>query len=364
MRHSPSAVTAALSLAIVAVIAAPAAAAPFDPDTESIRIDPYTWRFASSPLGVTQAAYAAGGVSYGNAFDSSAFKVWSEDEMGETVVAPTEFTCDGADLATSDPSGDVILQCDAVSTALGLSIDGEARLYAAGDMVRTLFIVSNPTASPVSFSYSYSVDFYGAQALRATSTSPALSADAIVGASDTWVYNAEPNSLNTLVAWGATGAAAPIEWARQWDTSTVLVVSDRDVDGEQIAVLPGSALALAFFHKADPTGTEASRSEFGPTSTAVDEPSALEQALVSSADAIAASTAELSTWGGRLSAGVPEGLLVANWQPLPVDDATELAETGSDSLVVSVALAAAAVLFALGLLLVVWRRVRRTGSRS
>lgn len=363
MRHSPSAAAVALSLALVAVIAAPAAAAPFDPDTESIRIEPYTWRFASSPFGIAQAAYAAGGDVYGNAFDSSAFTIWSENAANESIAAPTTFHCEGADVDTTDPSGDAVLRCGAVSTALGLSVDGEARLYAAGDLVRTLFIVSNPTASPVSFSYSYSVDFYGGQVLRATPTTPALRPDVTVGATDAWVYNAEPTSLNTVVAWGAPDAAAPIEWAREWDTSTVLVVNDRDIDGKQIEVLPGAALAFAFFHKADPTGTAASRSEFGPASTAVDEPSALEQALVSSTDAIAASTAEFSTWSGRLSAGVPDGMTVANWQPLPVDDDLELAETGSDSAVVSVALGVAAVLFALGVLLIVWRRVRRTRSR-
>lgn len=363
MRHSPPAAAVALSLAFVAVLAAPAAAAPFDPDTESIRIDPYTWRFASSPFGVTAATFGAGGESYGNAFDSSEFSIWSENEANEAAGAPTVFACDGADLDATDPSGDVIVQCGAVSSPLGLSIDGEARLYAAGDLVRMLYVVSNPTASPVSFSYSYSVDFYGGQVLRATTTTPALGPDVTVEATDAWVYNAEPSSLNTVVAWGATGAGAPIEWAREWETSTVLVVSDRDVDGEQIEVPPGSAMAFAFFHKADPTGTAASRSEFGPTSAAADEPSTLEQALVSSTDAIAASTEEFSSWSGRLRAGISEDLVVANWQPLPVDDAPELAETGSDSVVVSVALGVAAVLFAAGLLLMVWRRVRRA-SRS
>lgn len=365
MRHS-SPFIAGLALGLVVLSGTTAVAAPFDPDTESIRIEPFTWQFASSPFGVGSASYSAGGTTYSDAWDSSVLSVWSEDENNEATSVPTEFACSSPDLDGSDLSGDVIVSCDAITSTVGLVVDGEARLYAEGDLVRMLYVISNPSAAAISFSYSYAVDFYGGLSHRASSTAPALAIGTVLTADDVWVYNAQPASLNSLVAWGLPSAGAGVERVREWDTSTVLLVNDRDVDGEQIAVEPGQALALAFFHKVDPVGTTASRSEFTDVSAGADAGAALEPASVSSSEAIATATDEFSTFEGRLSEGIAKDLFVANWQPLPIDadGSPELADTGSDSGVVTVALGTGAVLLALGLLMLVWRRVRRTGARS
>lgn len=361
MRHLPLSVIAGV---VVALAVAPAAVAvPFD-DAESIRIEPYTWTFTSEPLGVASASYSMGGVTYSDAWDSSTFSVWSEDENNEATLAPTEFGCASFDLDTSDPSGDAVLRCDEAESAIGLTLGGEVRLYAAGDLVRTLYVVTNPTASPITFSYSYTVDFFGGQTLRATTSSPTLSADAVVTADDEWVYNAQPTSLNSLVAWGLPTSGAPVERAREWDTSTVALINDRDVDGEQIAVQPGTTIAFAFFHKLDPTGTTASRIEFGPATAPAEGADELSPAAISSGEAIADATAEFATFDGRLSAGLADDLVVANWQPLPAvdDEAPELAETGSNSTVVIVALLVGGTLLGLGVVLLVARRLRRSRS--
>ena len=56
--------------------------------------------------------------------------------------------------------------------------------------------------------------------------------------------------------------------------------------------------------------------------------------------------------------------MVANWQPLPAvdDEAPELAETGSNSTVVIVALLVGGTLLGLGVVLLVARRLRRSRS--
>lgn len=351
-------------LAVVAVtsvfaVLTPSAAlaAPHDLDQDGIRYEPYTWNFSSAPFGVVSASYSASGTTYTDAFDSSAFSVWSENELGESTDAPTAVSCPNAQLTAAD-AGDFLVSCDSVTSTIGLTLEGEARIYAPGDMVRTLVVVSNPTPSPIGFSWSFDVDFYGGTAQRATSTNPQLG-EVGAAAVDTWVYNAQDASLNSILAWGTTDAGLPVERVREFDSSRVLVVSDTDVDGTQNTLEPGESIAFAFFQKLDPAGTAASRSELVPAVVGSDlEPTG----GASSTDAIQAATAEFAEFSQRLSRGIPDELAVANWQPSSSDEVEadpELAYTGTNNAVVIGASILAAVLLLGGVVLLVLRRRSR-----
>lgn len=361
-------VLAVVAVASVFAVLTPSAAlaAPHDLDQDGIRYEPYTWNFSSAPFGVVSASYSASGTTYTDAFDSSAFSVWSENELGESTDVPTAASCTNAQLTEAD-AGDLLVSCDSVMSTIGLTLQGEARIYAPGDMVRTLVMVSNPTTSPIGFSWSFDVDFYGGPAQRATSTTPQLG-EVEATATDTWVYNAEDVSLNSTLAWGMTDAGLPVERVREFDSNQVVVVSDTDVDGTQNTLEPGESLAFAFFQKLDPAGTAASRSELEPNSdglflgadenlTPTDD---LGATGVSSTEAIQAATAEFAEFSERLSRGIPEGVTVANWQPLPeAAEDPELAVTGTNNAVVITASILAAVLLLGGVVLLVLRRRSR-----
>lgn len=393
---SLGAVLAAGALAVTA--ATPAQAVAFDLDNDGIRLEPYTWNISSAPFGVASASYSMGGQSYTDAFDSTVFSTWVEDENNETLTTPSQLLCLNAQLSEADTDGDVTISCDPTGAVAGLEMQGEMRLYAEGDLMRTLVTVSNPTTETLEFSWSLTVDFFGGTDQRATSTTPSLG-DHAATAADSWAYNAQAASLNSLLAWGLPGASAPVEWVREYDSSTVVLVSDRDVDGEQFALAAGESVSFAFFHKLDAVGTTASRQEFTETALPVQEPADPEPADTeptgteptdseptdseptdteptdteptdteptgagSSADAIAAVAAEFSTFSGRLSRGLPEGVLVANWEHVTPADEPELAETGSDAGVSSALVIMASSLMGLGVVLLIVRRLRAHKSK-
>lgn len=372
--------TAALTSAL-ALVAAPALA---NGSGQTVDMPPWEWYIAAGggEWGVDEGSFDDTVTSQGDAWDGSDMVFLGPDYLGISSASETlepavpadyvPFACGTSTL--SDSGADKVVACnETVTTPWGLSITSDVRVLAPGDLARITFLVTNTTGAPVALGYEYSWN-YGESTGHVRSSVPDVEQDTTINEGflanpDVWSYNF--SDINAGVAWGILGQPLLGTYSNHsgYDGGSVQLLPSADR-----TIAAGDTIALAFFHKmqepdapievgaaavdetADPTAAESGDVDAGePAAMPVPQP-----ASSHIAESPASFMAEFASFEGRLTRGLPEDVLVGNWQPAA---APELAVTGAgiDEHVLMGGLAAA--LLGAGTSLLIARRITARARR-
>lgn len=331
---SAAALTGALSLA-----AAPALA---NGSGQTVDMPPWNWYIAagSGEWGVSEGSYSLDPFSVSDAWDGSQLVLFAPTYVDiSSASAPLEpavpstivpVACVTSSLTTA--GDDEVVSCNETTTTLwGLSVTSDVRVLAPGDLARVTYLITNTTAAPVILGYRYGWG-YGESVGHVRSSQPGVVQDTLADEGflanpDVWSFNqyeVGPGYINAGVAWGIGGQPLTGSTSQHggYDTASVTLLPS---DGRTIAA--GETVALAFFHKMEEPETfeltVAPSSDGAPESAATP---ATQPASLSPAATPAAFMAEFSSFTGRLTRGLPAGVIVGNWQPA---GAPELADTGA-----------------------------------
>lgn len=374
MRRSSRILSAAALTGVLSLVAAPALA---NGSGQTVDSPPWSWYIAagSGEWGVSEGSYTLDPHSITDAWDGSQLVLLGPgyvdivsasaplEPAASSTVVPV--ACVTSSLAAA--GDDQVVSCnDTTTTPWGLSITSNVRVLAPGDLARVTYLITNTTAAPVVLGYRYAWN-YGESVGHVRSSEPEVIQDTealegFLANPDVWSYNQYdigPGFINSGVAWGIGGqpfTGSSSEHSGYDRASVTLLPSD----GRTIAA--GETVALAFFHKMETpqllelTAAPTSDGATEPASAAVPLPAA-SGILVSPASFMA----EFGTFSGRLTRGLPAGVIVGNWQPA---EAPELADTGAgiDENLLMGGLAAA-LLGAGAALLIARRRVTVSAQR-
>jgi hypothetical protein len=241
----------------------------------------------------------------------------SEESVGAASDADVDVSDDAA-------TGDKVLSAAMTSTGDPwegqLDITGEMRIFAAGDLVRTTFFITNTTASPVTASFRFDTNFgssgdlfsYQGQddsILPVPAAENSTSADALNASNVQWAVHTEDEDAPGAVAWGLKTAEKP----------GVLELDGDDYNAyyDDVVIPAGATIALAEFHNWTPALllSEGYLEENGDP---------VKQALFAAAATTAA--AEFDSFSGRLINGLA-GYNVINWGQVPASEPA-LPDTG------------------------------------
>ncbi|MFM2353978.1 MAG: hypothetical protein RLZZ608_1384 [Actinomycetota bacterium] len=333
MRHSSRVLSVAALTGALSLVAAPALA---NGSGQYVDTPPWTWYIAagSGEWGVSEGSYSDGVVSVANAWAGSELMLLGPTFIGfanasatiEPVTSPSAVTVACVTSTLTPVGDDQVVSCnDTTTTDWGLSVTSEVRVLAPGDLARITYLITNTTSDPVVLGYYYAWN-YGSSVGHVRSTEPDVvqdtgAGDGFLANPDVWSFNQgiyDPTSLNAGVAWGIGGQPFTGSTSEHsgFDRASVTLLPS---DGRSIAA--GETIALAFFHKMQV-----------PAPVIIDppDPSSVSAAALSPAnsftDTPAQFMAEFATFNGRLTRGIPTGLIVGNWQPA---GAPELAATGA-----------------------------------
>lgn len=263
---------------------------------------------------VWETAGCTGAEIESDAFDGL-WAVWLEQNgdgayYGDTDGVPTWV----ADQTTA-ANGDVVIT-GPVEQHFGLDVQVELRFYVDGDMARVLATYTNPTAAPITVATGTDSGYGSDDGIRFLATS---SGDAAVTtAADSWAVTDDGGEGDPVLAnaWQLPGAA----WqASQLDIYGVHGTQDNMTVGGAITVPAGGTVRLAYFTKM--YGYAVGQITEGPGlqgSVPGDEDKSL-QATYVGGDVAAADTqaitdtSEWASFSGRLTAGLADGTVVANW---------------------------------------------------
>jgi LPXTG-motif cell wall-anchored protein len=260
---------------------------------------------------------------------------------GGLLVDENSFNVDGAGLdQTTDSNGDIVTVGNGTFSN-GLDAAVEYRLYAEGDLLRTSYVLTNNTGTPITFTPSVDEDPSDNSSDSATTTS----GDNIVDLNDTWYSTFDVTSPSAVYTkfWGAT----PVNVR---SLSVAASESSDLVDFANVTIAAGASYNWIFFHSYkgyDVSGDDAAK-------------------IAAAQAAGAAAVAEFSASGDALptSGRILRGLdlsIESNWKPAQESSTSStkkktLANTGSND---NALLEIAAALVVLGSTVLVARRRSR-----
>ena len=337
--RSTSRITIIAALAsATALVAAPAFA---NGSGQSAFMPPWEWYIAAGEgeWGVNETSFNDDSTSRGDAWDDSQFVLFSPDYVAisratdslEPAVVENVFAFQCVSTTLTASGDDQVISCDQTLTApWGLSMTSDVRVLAPGDLARLTVFITNTTTAPVALGYQYTWN-YGESTGHVRSSEPSLVQDTgesegFLGAPDLWSYNF--SSLNAGVAWGLPGE--PLLAAEShhsgYDNASAFLLPNA---GRTIAA--GETVAVAFFHKVQEpepfidVSAPAVAASTEQAETPVPMPASSREA-----ETPESFMAEFSSFSGRLTRGIPEGVSVGNWQPLAAAEPDpELADTGA-----------------------------------
>ncbi len=366
MPRSSRLLSVAALTGVLSLVATPAFA---NGSGQTVDMPPWNWYIAagSGEWGVSEGSYSLGPFSVSDAWDGSQLVLFAPTYVDiASAGAPLEpatsslivpVACVTSSLTTA--GDDEVVSCnETTTTPWGLSVASDVRVLAPGDLARITYLITNTTAAPVVLGYRYGWD-YGESVGHVRSSAPdvvqdTLADEGFLANPDVWSYNqyeVSPGYINAGVAWGIGGQPLTGSTSEHggYDTASVTLLPS---DGRTIAA--GETVALAFFHKMEtPQPLELTAA---PTSGGEAEPASLPVPLPAASGILvspASFMAEFSSFSGRLTRGLPAGVIVGNWQPA---GAPQLAATGAgiDENLLMGGLAAA--LLGVGAALVIGRR--------
>lgn len=390
MKHitrASSAVLAGVTAALL--VASPAIAGGPSVLDDPISVGGYSWTIGASPFGVQETSILIGDKVWNDAWDGSSFATFAPgSDFDPESLYPADysaFDCATPAVAAPDSAGDVVVTCAPMTDLRGLTIDGDMRLYAEGDLARTTYTLTNDTASSLEYGWQFFAN-YRETVARASSTSPIIG-DVDYVDDDLWSYNYHGYSyfvegppsieigLNGAVAWGIPNSTVNHQTVdSRADNIDDLWVAHRGLNGDVLSLAPGVSVTYVFFQKVDragsadviiidigPVPTLTPSPTMTPTPAAADQVVAAEPAAdstvadpavvspVTAPDAVdtAALMGEFSTFTGRLVRGLPTGVEIANWGVVP----SALAATGPND-AMPLGLAALALLVVGGVIVV------------
>jgi hypothetical protein len=373
MRRASRITTAVTLTGALALVAGPALA---NGSGQTVDMPPWNWYIAagSGEWGVSEGSYTADLYSISDAWDGSQLVLFAPTYVDiasagaalEPATSPTVVPVACVTSSLTTVGDDQVVNCnETTTTTWGFSVASDVRVLAPGDLARVTYLITNTTAAPVILSYRYDWD-YGESVGHVRSSEPGVVQDTLADEGflanpDVWSFNQYelgPGYINAGVAWGIGGQPLTGSTSQHggYDTASVTLLPS---DGRTIAA--GETVALAFFHKMEEPETlvlTAAPSSDGATeSAAVPVP---QPASLSPAATPAAFMAEFSSFTGRLTRGLPAGVIVGNWQPA---GSPELADTGSgidENLLIG---GLAAALLGAGAALLIGRRAVRATHR-
>lgn len=361
--RSTLAVTAAAVVAGTVLVAAPAHAAPWD--GSDIVFGPGEWdantfRFTIDDVRLVPSTYPVDPTRLADVWDYAGQASITASGLGITDE-PTG--CEDAaqiDVGVEAGTGDLVYTCTspraAYSTA-GLTVFGEIRVYAGGEIVRSLMRITNTTDAPVTidevevetnfgstgFLYDYDGQSDSVLAVPAPESGSTDYAAPLNTADAKWVVHWNEDDAPGGLIIGNSRASVVADWDRVVDDIYDASIGPFDIPA-------GASRTVLTF------STWAPQPLIAGNYTNNNPPAAL---LNESADAIVAQMAQFTELSGVQLVGIADVAEVINWGPadeivVPEPEAPELAETGAVDL--GAAALAAVILGGLGALLIARRR--------
>ena len=339
MRRSSRILSAAALTGVLSLVAAPALA---NGAGQAVDSPPWLWYIAagSGEWGVSEGAHTFDSYIVSDGWDGSQLvllgpgyvDIVSASSSLEPATSSTivPVACVTSSLAAD--GDDQVVSCnDSTTTPWGLSVTSNVRVLAPGDLARMTYSITNTTSAPVSLGYRYTWN-YGESVGHVRSSEPEVvqNTDALEGFlanPDVWSYNQYDNGpgyINSGVAWGIDGQPFTGSTSQHtgYDSASVTLLPS---EGRTIAA--GETVALAFFHKMEtPQPLELTAA---PSTDGASEPASVPVPLPAASGILvspASFMAEFGSFSGRLTRGLPAGVLVGNWQPAA---GSELAATGA-----------------------------------